>query len=97
MNAEISQALVDYLGFGSASWPRADKDAIALKLARRSTQTLAQIDTILGETEKFAPDWNAHDLAAATSLLEAYMRQRHPELSDNAIKAIAWAWSYWNK
>jgi hypothetical protein len=93
----LAQALVIYLGFGSAAWPQADKNAIEQEFGDRSNRILDQITAILREAEQFAPDWSTHDLASAKDSAEEQVRIRHPELTEDAIKAVAWAWSYWNK
>jgi hypothetical protein len=97
MNFELSEAVRTYLGFGTASWPQADTDAIAHRFVDQADQVSGQIAALLTEAEQFRPNWDEVDLAAATQLAEAHMRKFRPELTDEAIKAIAWAWSYWNR
>lgn len=97
MNPELSEAVRIYLGFGSASWPQADSDAIAHRFGDQVDQLSGQIVALLTEAEQFRPNWDEVDLAAATQLAAAHMRKLRPELTDEAIKAIAWAWSYWNR
>ncbi len=97
MNPELSEAVLVYLGSGTASWPQADTDGVVQRFGERATQLNQQIDTILSEAGQFQPNWNETGLMAGSHLLETHLRARRPELSDEAIKAVAWAWSYWNK
>lgn len=97
MNPELSEAVRIYLGSGTASWPQTNTDELVQQFGERANQLTQQIDAILNEAGQFQPDWDETDLAAGSRLLEKHLRARRPELSDEAIKAVAWAWSYWNK
>jgi hypothetical protein len=39
-------------------------------------------------------DWSTHTLVSATETATTEMHRRHPELSDDAIKALSWSFSY---
>lgn len=97
MNEELSKAVQIYLGKGTASWPQADIGAIAQRFGSRADEIAEQIEALLTEAGQFHPNWGEVDLAAATQLAEAHMRNRRPDLSDDAIRAIGWAWSFWNR
>lgn len=97
MNEELSEAVRVYLGFGTASWPQADTNSLTRRFGNRADQLHEQIGAILNEAEQFSPDWSKSNLAQATRRADAHMRKVCPELTDEAIRAIVWAWSYWNK
>lgn len=90
MTKPITAALRSYTGRGASPFPRRDAGAVASPL-------LADVEKLLAEMNELEPDWTSHSLGSATAWAEAEMRARHPELEDDALATLAWAWSYSRK
>ena len=96
MNA-ISEAVPLYLGFRKASFPEKDPTRLTPRFGSNAPQLERQVKEILAELNKIRPDWNAHDLVSGSQWAVAQLRRSHPELEDEAARALEWAYAWWWK
>ena len=89
--SDLSNALVNYLEFGSATWPQSNEQAFAA-LSPEDQDKAKEILAFAGDCQ---PDFE--DLAVGAKLVREAVHDRYPFLSDDALDATAWAWSYWSR
>jgi hypothetical protein len=89
----LSAAIIAFLGKGESSLPRADDDAISASPADRPA-LVADVRAVVAECLAIDPDWSTHTLAEGGRVARSAMAQRHPELSSEALDALAWAYTY---
>ena len=87
MTNPLTAALRLYTGRGTSPFPRRNPDAVTGPL-------LAEVERLVSELSALEPDWNSHSLATATTWAKAEMKERHPELDEEALASLAWVWSY---
>ena len=95
---DVGQALVLWIGFGSAIWPRRDDDAIVAAFG--PTDAPAVLETLRAlESDFYASDARdvAPDLAAMGDRAARQFRDRHPEVSDQGVNALRWAYTFDHK
>lgn len=92
---DISQAIVMWTGYRSESWPSRNDDRFASLIGADSAIELLPVIRRL-ENEFYESD--AHDtvsgLGEMARAAAAEFRERHPELSDEAVDALAWCYSW---
>src|ERR1700683_1519678 len=92
---ELSDAVVSFLGFGSATSPRRDHARLVQKFGASHSATLeSQVVSLLEELGKIQVDWSAHTLESAGEIARTDMHARHPDLSDTALRALAWKFTF---
>jgi len=95
MQNELSQAVVLFLGFGSAPSPRHDSDCLAKAFGTvRGAELETEVDALLTELGKINVDWSVHSLVSSGKIAADYMRAGHPDLSDAALEALAWKFTF---
>jgi hypothetical protein len=89
-----SRALIVYLSVGRSPFPHADPEHLAEVFGEEATTLLPYVEGLTREIMDIEIDWTTHTLTSATELATAKMHTRHPELTDEAIKALDWYFSY---
>ena len=94
---EPSHAVVVYIwGHGSRrklAWPSAHPAAVETQLDH-AAELLPRVRALLAELNRDAHEWFHDDLATMGNLVEQALRQRHPELTDEAVKTLATSFAY---
>jgi hypothetical protein len=93
-NDRLSQAIVDYVGFGATSQPQRDPGRVAESQDDDGSAVLADTLAIVAELDSLQLDWTAQTLVTAGAGARATMAERHPELSEEALDALSWAFTY---
>lgn len=87
-----------WTGYGTTSWPQRDENRLVTAVGPDAAVDLLPIVRRL-EDEFYESD--AHrtvsDLAGMGILAAAQFRDRHPELTDAAVAAFAWCYTYDHK
>jgi hypothetical protein len=92
---QISEAIVIYTGFGKSSFPRARGNDLVVRFGPTAGADLKQ--QILSLLEELAQPVDLPEKRSRRSVTEQAMesfRPRHPELNDEALKALAWTFSF---
>lgn len=94
MDENLSRAIVLFVHYGTSRFPRDDPEAV-LKAYEGNTgiSLLAAIRAILAEP---MPDdiKTESSLARIGAMVIAAIRKRHPALSEQALKALAWRYTF---
>lgn len=93
----LSTALLEYLGKGRSSFPRSDADAVvafATQVGADPDAVLAQVRAITDECMAIRIDWTTRTLVEGGDEARGVMAARHPELSDEALDALRWMFTY---
>jgi NAD(P)H-hydrate repair Nnr-like enzyme with NAD(P)H-hydrate epimerase domain len=93
--AVVSRALIVWTGWGTSSWPLRDDTAIdavfGVELApalRESIRSLEE-DFYSSNARLTVPDTDTMAAVAA-----AEFRERHPEIPEEAVRALAWCYAF---
>lgn len=88
----LSHAVVVYIWGHSSKrqlpWPSAHPDAVEQQVDH-AADLLPRVKALLNELDRDASQWFHPDLAMMFHRVENALRQRHPELTDDAVKALA--------
>ena len=95
MNQRISEAVVVWTGYGSTASPRRDERAFVEAFGDEGALDLLLMVRRL-EKEFYASDarHTAPGLKEMGDAAAAQFRALHPELSQDAIRALAWCYTY---
>lgn len=92
---ELSRAVTSFLGFGQAAWPKRDGTRLVEEFGPEKAAGLElAVAALLDELGALEIDWSMHSLETAGSAARSMMRVRHPELSDSALQALEWKFTY---
>ena len=92
---EISEAIIAWTGWGDELRPVRDELRLVQHFGDERTQDLLPIVQRL-EREFYESDarFTVADLATMGAQAAAQFRQKHAELTEDAIQAFAWCYSY---
>jgi len=92
---ELSAGLLAYLQKGVAASPRADEAACAASATIREPDVLlAEVKGLVRESLSVPVDWDSMSPGDAGHHVVAEMAKRHPELSQDALEALAWNFTF---
>ena len=94
-DSDLSRAVVLWTGWGVATWPSRDDEALTRKYGESRGLDLLQA---VRELEADFYSSNAHltepDLQTMTARASAEFRMRHPEAPAELVDALAWCYSF---
>lgn len=93
--ALLSDGLVCWTGYGRTSWPHRDDDALVERFGEDVALDLLRVVKAL-EHEFYESDARLYsaDLSEIGSQAASEFRQSHPELSEDAVQALAWCYTF---
>ncbi|GAB3017277.1 hypothetical protein GCM10011376_02540 [Nocardioides flavus (ex Wang et al. 2016)] len=92
---ELSAGVLTYLQKGRAASPRADEEACAAAAVGREPVLLVmEVKGLVEESLAISIDWDSTSLGDAGRRVAAEMQARHPELSPEAVDALAWNFTF---
>ncbi len=95
---ELSEAVVSFIGFGSAVAPWTDRARLIQRFGPSRGQALqSQVEDLLRELGTLNIDWSTHSLVSSGEFVHAEMHARHPDLTDSALRALAWYFMFYNR
>ena len=53
-----------------------------------------EVRDLVHEMGRIDVDWSVHSLASASNMARSIMQARHPTLSESALQALAWDFSF---
>lgn len=90
----LSEALVIWTGFGETPAPDVSDARLARRLgAAEAARLLPRLRSLLTEFYDSDASRFTKDVAGMAALAAAPFADRHPELSDMAIEALAWSYA----
>jgi hypothetical protein len=91
----VSQAIVIWTGWGQTAWPARDEARLVQHLG---SETAAEIFPCIRELEAdfYASDarFTAADLKEMGDKAAVHFRKAHPEISEDAVEALAWCYTW---
>ena len=94
MDDLLSRATLAYFGVGSRPWPQRDLERVQAALGDVAADLVPQITAIEDEVDRRLAEWHAMPYDKSITAVEQSIRAGHPELSDEAVLAFRWAYSY---
>jgi len=92
---ELSQAVVMYLGFGVDSLPTQKRALLLETFGAESGALLAEVVvSLVDEISRTKINWSLQSLESAGEMAMTEMRSRHPELTESALQALKWKFTY---
>lgn len=94
----LSTAIILWTGWGRATWPVCNESGIYQQFGADVADALSP--RIRAIYEEFFQSDAKNTVAGLNEMGEraaAEFRSRHPEISDDAIEALAWCYTYENK
>jgi hypothetical protein len=93
--AELSRAVVIYLGFDTESFPHRDRARLDAEFGERKAEALeAAVTALTQEVAEIEVDWSRHSLESAGEMVMERLRNRYSGLSDAAVRALEWKFSF---
>jgi hypothetical protein len=92
-NADLSRALVHFLHFNEryVAFSKSDPDRLLKEFGpSKGPELVARVQSLIQEANDLPIDWSKHTLASASHEFRRIICERHPELSDEAIRALKW-------
>jgi hypothetical protein len=94
-DADLSDAVVLYIGYDGTNCPRLDRSRLVSRFGElRASQFEREVESLLAEVGSIEVNWATHDLVSGSALARDAMHTRHPELSEHALDALEWKFSY---
>jgi hypothetical protein len=94
-DCDLSEAIPLYLGFGFASSASSGRSRLVARFGeRRAAELEDAITQLVRETHAIEIDWEKHSLASAGKFVRDERAVRHPALSDKALNALVWKFTW---
>jgi hypothetical protein len=92
---QLSRAVTLFLAYGTAASPRQDDASLTREFGERKAAELRpRLVSLLSELGAIDVDWSRHELVSAGKMARAEMQARHPELSEDALRALEWKFTF---
>lgn len=92
---QVGEAILVWSGRGRSSWPSRNDDLVAMRFGQETAATLLPLMRQL-EDKFFASDarHTAADLAEMARISPQQFMAKYPELPDDAVRALAWCYTF---
>ena|SRR5437773_7362322 len=91
----LSRAVIVYVwGSHGQPWPSRHPDAVKDRFGGEAAELLPRVEGIEREMHQDPRQWFAADEATTGGRVSQALRSRHPELTDEAIEALAAQFTY---
>jgi hypothetical protein len=92
---QVGDAILVWSGWGRSSWPSRNDELVAKRFGVETAATLLPLIRQL-EDEFYASDarHTAADLAEMASISSQQFVAKYPELPDDAVRALAWCYTF---
>jgi hypothetical protein len=97
VDQQRSEAVILFLGKGLNPWLKRKPERLTERFGEEIGLDLVQyVQTVLDELYGVQPDWSGggDDLVSGTNKAVDRVRENHPELSEEALAALGWSFSY---
>jgi hypothetical protein len=93
---ELSRAVVAYIGRGEEKFPRARAEKLVELFGKDAPELESDVRALIRDMDGSVGTSSA-DPGEAFRAVKADYAARHPELTDDAVAALAWKWSWDNR
>lgn len=91
----LSRAVIVWSGWGRAQWPLRDDSSIAEAFGEEIAPALLKaLHELEDDFYSSEARLTVADLDAMGTTAAAEFRERHPEVTDEAVRALAWCYSF---
>jgi hypothetical protein len=91
----LSRAVIVYIwGNHRLPWPSAHPEMVNDQFGDEAAELLPSVEAILHEIHQDPRQWFAADLVATARQISQALRDRHPELTDEARRALVAHFTY---
>lgn len=90
----LSSAVVTHLGKGRSPFPVNDDEAVRELAGSESADLLPRVRNLEDEMMAVPIDWSSTSLSDGGDEARRALAERHPELSDGALDALRWMFTY---
>ncbi len=90
---ELSQAVVAYIGRGEEKFPRARTEKLVEYFGAAAPELEADVKALIRDVDGMVVSAST-DPGEAFRLVKSECAKRHPELTEDAVAALAWKWSW---
>ncbi|WP_430592512.1 hypothetical protein [Humidisolicoccus flavus] len=92
---QLSEAIVEHLGYRRSAFPRSGAGDVALASTDAACAAeLPRVRAIVDECGAIHVDWTIHSLSEGVDQARQAMSRLHPELSDDALDALRWWFTF---
>ena len=93
--AQISKALIVWLGYGELPWPATSEQRLQDHFGSEvATRLLPTVVSLFEEFYDSDASRFASDLESMAAMASAPFAERHPDLTEEAVAALAWSYTY---
>jgi hypothetical protein len=89
-DTQLNAGIVAYVHHGAAVSPRQDPEAVLVIDPVGAETLLPQVEAVVAESLEVPIDWSTVTLGDAGRQMASVMHERYPELSREALDALAW-------
>jgi hypothetical protein len=98
VDATLSEAVIVWTGYGTASWPWRDDGRLCERFGTAEAQRLQPlVNRAHDECWASEAHLTAADLPEMGRIAARYVRDHCPQLSEEAVEALVWAYTFDNK
>ena len=97
INENLSKSVVLFSGYGVESYPGEYPDRVSDAFGELDYGLLGQVQAVFTELDQLKPDWANCSLQEAGRWAKSQMQLMHPDLSENALDALEWTFTWWWK
>jgi hypothetical protein len=91
----VSEAIVVWTGWGETSWPAREEGRLVERYGPENARELAPVlSDLYRQFYESDAAIKVPDLSAATKVAADRFARLHPELTAEAVKALAWCYSF---
>lgn len=91
----LSSAIVIWTGYGHTSWPSRDEARVESAFGTNvATELVPVVRSLEEDFYRSEAHLTAVDLDSMAAEASRRFKQRHPEVSDEAIAALAWCYTF---
>ncbi|MBL0319044.1 MAG: hypothetical protein IPP74_07125 [Alphaproteobacteria bacterium] len=92
---DLSRALIIFIGYGISSSPTRNSIKIIEEFGpAEGERLLYSIKIVFEEVGRINVDWSKNTLESAGKIARAHVQEIHPDLSEEALQAIEWKFTF---
>lgn len=97
LNVDLSKGIVLFTGYGVENHPGEYPERVSSTFKESNSKTLDETQRVLTDLNQLKPDWSNFSLSEAGKWARTQIQLKHPDLSDDALNALEWTFTWWWK